>query len=34
MAVGNTSSALYALGGVDLERLFDLSADRTHRTDS
>ena len=33
-AVGNTSSALYALRGVDLERLFDLAADRTHRTDS
>ena len=33
-AVGNTSSALYALRGVDLERLFDLTADRTHRTDS
>ena len=33
-AVGNTSSALYALRGVDFERLFDLAADRTHRTDS
>ena len=34
MAVRNASTALYALRGVDLEWLFDLAADRTHRTDS